>query len=135
MSQTEEIPRTVPGVELFFGESVAQYLAEISEEAYSAESSAEGFLLGKRFTDPQGEYAVVSGVTQDVAKAGQTVGWFRSSESGNVVTPGDLSKIYTLFGYSRVYVIIIDSSAESMAMYVAENGVARKVKSVMVENL
>ncbi len=135
MSQMEEIPRTVPGAELFFGESVAQYLAEISEEAYLAESTVEGLLLGKRFVDAQGEYAVISGMTQNTAKPLNAVGWFRSSEDGDTVTPGDLSRIYSLFGYARTYAIIVDSVKEAMAMYVVENGVARKVRSVMVENL
>ena len=42
MTQTDGNRRTVPGAELFFGESVAQYLADLSDDVFSEEGYAEG---------------------------------------------------------------------------------------------
>lgn len=135
MSQIEEINRTVPGAELFFGESVAQYLADISDEAYTEEKEAVGFLLGRFYRDAKGIYAVVSGVTQDVAKAASAVGIFRSSLSGGDASQEDVRRAASVFGYTRTYLIVIDAVQGAMAMYLVENGVARKVPSAMIENL
>lgn len=135
MASTEEISRIVPGAELFFGESVAQYLADISDEAYSEEKEAVGFLLGGYYNDVRGTYAVVSGVTQDVAKASSAVGIFRSSLSGGDATQEDVGRAASVFGYTRSYLIVIDAVQGAMGMYVIENGVARKVPSAMVESL
>jgi len=135
MVQIEEVNRTVPGAELFFGESVAQYLADLSDEAYSEEKEAAGFLLGRFYRDARGTYAVVSGVTQDVAKAGSAVGIFRSSLSGGDATQEDVRRAVSVFGYTRSYLIVIDAVQGAMGMYLIDNGVARKVLSAMVENL
>ena len=125
----------MPGAELFFGESVAQFLADISDEAYAEEAEAEGFLLGKLYHDSLGGYAVVSGVTQDPNGADAAVGYFRSSLEGCGFTQKDARRCIDLFGYVRVYAVIIDASQGEMAMYVLENGAARKVPSVMLESL
>ncbi len=135
MSQTEFVPRSVPGAELFFGESVAQYLADISDEAYGEEAEAAGFLLGRAYRDSAGDYAVVSGVTQDPARSASAVGVFRSSLSGIDATQEDVRRAVSVFGYVRVYVIIVDAVQGAMSMYAVENGAARKVRSAMVENL
>lgn len=135
MTQTEEILRMMPGAELFFGESVAQFLADISDEAYTEEAEAEGFLLGRSYHDSIGNYAVVSGVTQNRNGADSAVGYFRSSLEGCGFTQKDVRRCIELFGYARVYAIIIDASQGAMAMYVLENGVARKVPSAMLESL
>ncbi len=135
MATKQEISRIVPGAELFFGESVAQYLADISDEAYSEEKEAVGFLLGGSYHDSRGDYAVVSGVTQDVAKASSAVGLFRSSLSGGDATQEDVRRAVSVFGYTRTYLIVIDAVQGAMGMYAVENGVARKVPSAMVESL
>ena len=135
MATKQEISRIVPGAELFFGESVAQYLADISDEAYSEEKEAVGFLLGGSYHDSRGDYAVVSGVTQDVAKASSAVGIFRSSLSGGDATQEDVRRAVSVFGYIRTYLIVIDAVQGAMGMYAVENGVARKVPSAMVESL
>ena len=135
MATKQEISRIVPGAELFFGESVAQYLADISDEAYSEEKEAVGFLLGGSYHDSRGDYAVVSGVTQDVAKASSAVGIFRSSLSGGDATQEDVRRAVSVFGYTRTYLIVIDAVQGAMGMYAVENGVARKVPSAMVESL
>lgn len=135
MATKQEISRIVPGAELFFGESVAQYLADISDEAYSEEKEAVGFLLGGTYHDSRGDYAVVSGVTQDVAKASSAVGIFRSSLSGGDATQEDVRRAVSVFGYTRTYLIVIDAVQGAMGMYAVENGVARKVPSAMVESL
>lgn len=125
----------MPGAELFFGESVAQYLADLSDEAYDSETSIEGFLLGRFYSDDRGIYCIVSGVTQDPDRTSHAVGWFRSAEGGCVMGQSDVRKVQSLFGYRRAYVISVDCSRGEMAMYSVENGVARKVPSAMVENL
>ena len=135
MATKQELSRIVPGAELFFGESVAQYLADISDEAYSEEKEAVGFLLGGSYHDSRGDYAVVSGVTQDVAKASSAVGLFRSSLSGGDATQEDVRRAVSVFGYTRTYLIVIDAVQGAMGMYAVENGVARKVPSAMVESL
>ncbi len=135
MTQAEFLARSVPGAELFFGESVAQYLADISDEAYGEEAEATGFLLGKAYRDTAGEYAVVSGITQDASKSANAVGLFRSSLSGISATQEDVRRSAAVFGYVRAYLIIVDAVQGAMAMYVVENGAARKVPSAMVENL
>ena len=135
MATKQELSRIVPGAELFFGESVAQYLADISDEAYSEEKEAVGFLLGGSYHDSRGDYAVVSGVTQDVAKASSAVGIFRSSLSGGDATQEDVRRAVSVFGYTRTYLIVIDAVQGAMGMYAVENGVARKVPSAMVESL
>ena len=135
MATKQEISRIVPGAELFFGESVAQYLADISDEAYSEEKEAVGFLLGGTYHDSRGDYAVVSGVTQDIAKASSAVGIFRSSLSGGDATQEDVRRAVSVFGYTRTYLIVIDAVQGAMGMYAVENGVARKVPSAMVESL
>ena len=135
MATKQEISRIVPGAELFFGESVAQYLADVSDEAYSEEKEAVGFLLGGTYHDSRGDYAVVSGVTQYVAKASSAVGIFRSSLSGGDATQEDVRRAVSVFGYTRTYLIVIDAVQGAMGMYAVENGVARKVPSAMVESL
>ena len=135
MATKQELSRIVPGAELFFGESVAQYLADISDEAYSEEKEAVGFLLGGSYHDSRGDYAVVSGVTQDVAKASSAVGIFRSSLSGGDATQEDVRRAVSVFGYTRTYLIVIDAVQGAMGMYAVENGVARKVPSAMVESI
>lgn len=135
MSQNDVIPRMVPGAELFFGESVAQYLASMADDVYDMESSAEGLLIGRAYSDPRGDYVVISGVTQDLARTDGIVGMFRISEDGCIVSQHDLSRSYTVFGYRRAYMIKLDSAQGTMAMYVLENGVARKVPSAMLESL
>ncbi len=135
MPQTEFLPRSVPGAEMLFGESVAQYLADVSDEAYGEEAEAAGFLLGRIYRDSAGEYAVVSGVTQDPSRASGAVGFFRSSLSGIDATQEDVRRAVSVFGYVRVYAVIVDAVQGAMAMYVVENGTARKVSSAMVENL
>ena len=134
MTQTEKIKRTVPGAELFFGESVAQYLADLSDEAYAEETETEGLLLGRIYHDDGGEYAVISGVSGDLAQMKDAVGWFRSSDGRCDIDQSDVRRIISLFGYVRVYVIAVDYSQGAMAMYAVENGVARKVPSAMIEN-
>lgn len=132
MTQTEETKRAVPGAEMFFGESVAQYLAELSDEAYQAELGIEGLLLGKAYSDNAGQYVVVSGITQDYSKTAESVGWFGSSDS-TVFSPEHLRIMDGIFK-SRAYAIIVDASRGAMATYSVEHGVARKIPSVMVEN-
>ena len=135
MVRTEEIDRMVPGAELFFGESVAQYLADLSDEALYNEKEAVGFLLGKLYHDAKGTYAVISGVTQDAAGSASAVGIFRSSLSDGTATQEDVRRAVSVFGYTRSYLIVIDAAQGAMGMYLVENGVARKVPSAMVENL
>ena len=113
----------------------ARYCATLSDEAYSEEKEAVGFLLGGYYHDVRGTYAVVSGVTQDVAKASSAVGIFRSSLSGGDATQEDVGRAASVFGYTRSYLIVIDAVQGAMGMYVIENGVARKVPSAMVESL
>ncbi len=135
MIQTEKRARSVPGAELFFGESVAQYLADLSDEAYATETTTEGLLLGKTYSDDRGSYCIVSGVSQDLGRSSHAVGWFRSVEGGSSMDQSDIRKIQSLFGYIKVYVIAVDCSLGEMATYSVENGVARKIPSAMVENL
>ena len=135
MAQIGFVPRSVPGAELLFGESVAHYLADISDESYGEESESTGFLLGKVYRDSAGEYAIVSGVTQDPTKTMNAVGLFRSSLSGFDANDGDVRRAVSLFGSARIYMIIVDAVQGAMCMYVVENGIARKVRSAMVENL
>ncbi len=135
MSQAEKRVRSVPGAEVFFGESVAQYLADLSDEAYATETAAEGLLLGKLYSDDRGSYCIVSGVSQDLSGISNAVGWFRSAEGGSSVDQSDIRKVRSLFGYAKTYVIAVDCGRGEMATYSVENGVARKVPSAMVENL
>lgn len=135
MTQIGFLPRSVPGAELLFGESVAHYLADISDEAYGEETETSGFLLGKVYRDSAGEYAIVSGVTQDPSRSSNAVGLFRSSLSGMGATQEDVRRATSVFGYVRTYMIIVDAVQGAMSMFVVENGVARKVPSAMVENL
>lgn len=135
MTQTECRRRTVPGAELFFGESVAQYLADISDEAFYSGAEAEGLLLGKVCYDDIGSYCIVSGVSQDLSNTEHAVGWFRSSASGTGPGPEGIRRLISLFGYVKRYAIVIDYSVGTMAMFAVENGAARKVSSAMVENL
>ena len=143
MTQTDGNRRTVPGAELFFGESVAQYLADLSDDVFSEEGYAEGLLLGRRYRDDLGQYVIISRVTQDMSRTADAVGWFKSSESCDI-DQNDISRMVSLFGYIRmvslfgyirVYAIAVDYAQGSMAMYSVENGAARKVPSAMVENL
>ena len=133
MTQTDGNRRTVPGAELFFGESVAQYLADLSDDVFSEEGYAEGLLLGRRYRDDLGQYVIISGVTQDMSRTADAVGWFKSSESCDI-DQNDISRMVSLFGYIRIYAIAVDYAQGSMAMYAVENGVSRKVPSAMVEN-
>ena len=135
MTQTEKRTRSMPGAELFFGESVAQYLADLSDEAYASETCIEGLLLGKLYFDDRGTYCIVSGLTQDLSRIPNAVGWFRSCEGNCTMTQADVRKVQSLFGYTKVYAIAVDCSGGEMAMYSVDNGVARKVPSAMVENL
>ena len=134
MTQTETNRRTVPGAELFFGESVAQYLADLSDDVFSEEGYAEGLLLGRRYRDDLGEYVIVSGITQDLSRTKDAVGWFKSSESCDI-GQADIARMVALFGYVRTCAIAVDYAQGSMAMYIVENGVARRAPSAMVENL
>lgn len=131
----EKRTRPVSGAELFFGESVAQYLADISDEAYGSESASEGLLLGKLYSDDCGTYCIVSGVTQDLSETSNAVGWFRSSEGGCTITQTDIVELQSIFGYVPAYAVIIDCFKGEMAMYAVKNGVARKTPSVMIENM
>ena len=133
MTQTDS-RRTVPGAELFFGESVAQYLADLSDDVFSEEGYAEGLLLGRRYRDDLGQYVIISGVTQDMTNVKDAVGWFKSSDSCEI-NQQDIGRMVSLFGYIRIYAIAVDYAQGSMAMYAVENGAARKIPSTMVENL
>ena len=133
MTQTDS-RRTVPGAELFFGESVAQYLADLSDDVFSEEGYAEGLLLGRRYRDDLGQYVIISGVTQDMTNVKDAVGWFKSSDSCEI-NQQDIGRMVSLFGYIRIYAIAVDYAQGSMAMYSVENGAARKIPSAMVENL
>lgn len=133
MTQTDN-RRTVPGAELFFGESVAQYLADLSDDVFSEEGYAEGLLLGRRYRDDLGQYVIISGVTQDMTNVKDAVGWFKSSDTCEI-NQQDIGHMVSLFGYIRIYAIGVDYAQGSMAMYAVENGAARKVPSAMVENL
>ncbi len=135
MTQIEMRIRSVPGAELFFGESVAQYLADLSDEAFRTETSIEGLLLGRIYSDECGVYCVVSGVTQDFDRSSHAVGWFKSGDGDCSMDQSDVRKTQALFGYSKAYAISVNCTRGEMATYSVENGVARKVPSVMVENL
>ena len=115
MTQTDGNRRTVPGAELFFGESVAQYLADLSDDVFSEEGYAEGLLLGRRYRDDLGQYVIISGVTQDMSRTADAVGWFKSSESCDI-DQNDISRMVSLFGYIRVYARAVDYAQGSMAI-------------------
>lgn len=135
MTQMEEIKRVVPGAELFFGESVAQYLADISDEAFYSGAEAEGLLLGKLYHDDLGVYCIVSGITQDLSDTAHAVGYFRSSSEGSLMDQAGLRRASALLGHGRIYAVVVDQAKGEMAMYRLENGTFWKVPSAMVENL
>ena len=134
MTQTEGMKRIAPGAEVFFGESVVQYLADLSDTAFYEGADAEGLLLGKVMRDDGGDYAVISGATQDMARATDAIGCFFSTEKGCEMAQDRVRRVNSLFGYSKVYVMAVDQSEGAIATYVVENGAARKAPSVMIEN-
>lgn len=135
MSQIDEVPRTVPGAEMFFGETVAQYLAELSSQMYEEESECEGLLLGRCYHDTHGDYVIVSGATQNMSADDSAVGWFTISPDAGRVGLSQLRRTKDLFGKKKVYLMILNSVAETMAIFSIEGESSRIVPSVMVENL
>ncbi|MCQ2079575.1 MAG: hypothetical protein MJZ38_05950 [archaeon] len=133
MTQAADPKRIVSGVEMFFGESVAQYLADVSDESYYDESVAEGLLLGKVFVDDQGRYVVISGATQDLGRTESAVGWFRCSPCADEVSENDLRRIRSVLGDSGAYMILANSQQGTLSMYSVDH-VVRKVRSIMIEN-
>lgn len=135
MCQAEVSKRIVPGVELFFGESVAQYIAELSDESYYEETVAEGLLLGKSFLDNEGRYTVVSGVSQSYSKLENSIGWFRCSSESDVLSPEEIRKLESLFPSNSPYVILANPQNGTLAMYRLDFGHLTKVRSIMLESM
>lgn len=134
MVRTIERKRPSMKAEFYVAESVMNKVADFGDVAYETETEVSGLISGTLYHDLQGVYGEALDLVTGTEDTGGIIGWFRTSSDGCSMTDKDVAYHRSLFGDDKAFALMIAPSMSSLAMYTVENGVARKVSAMIIEN-
>lgn len=152
--------RGVPGAELFMGKSVISKMAFHADLGYAENEEVMGLLMGNAYVDDEGEYAVAEGTATsglvatgvsvrfdpdaledlfssvDENKCRTVIGWYHSHPGfGCYMSDIDIKTHKNIFGEKLGFSLVLDPSEQAMMVFVNDDGIFRKARMVVSEDL
>ncbi len=151
--------RSVPGVQLFMGDSVILTMAAHADIGFAEEKEIMGLIIGTVYSDEEGEYSVADGTATtkldstkvsvkfdpdsledlftsiDENESGTVVGWYHSHPGfGCYLSDVDIKTHSEIFGDGIGFSVVIDPSDETLMVFTVEDGRSKKVQMVVSED-
>ena len=151
--------RSVPGVQLFMGESVISTMAAHADIGFADEKEIMGLILGTVYLDEEGEYSVADGTATtkldstnvsvrfdpealedlfksiDENKSGTVVGWYHSHPGfGCYLSDTDIKTHSDIFGDGIGFSVVIDPSDETLMVFTVKDGYSKNADMIVSED-